>query len=92
MNDIHAMEKMLKDGLFEIDTTRIGAEQEFCLVDKYAKPVGKNIELLEKLDENFFTTELARFNLEINATPQIFSGKCLSDLEKELQKVIDHFL
>lgn len=86
LNDIHAMEKMLKDGLFEIDTTRIGAEQEFCLVDKYAKPVGKNIELLEKLDENFFTTELARFNLEINATPQIFSGKCLSDLEKELQK------
>ena len=86
INDIHAMDKMLKNGLFETDKTRIGAEQEFCLVDKYAKPAGKNIEMMAKLDEEFFTTELARFNMEINATPREFLGTCLSDLENELQK------
>ncbi len=84
LSDIHAMEKMLEDGWFEIDKTRIGAEQEFCLVDKYSKPTGKSIEMMKNLDEEFFTTELARFNMEINATPREFLGTCLSDLEKEI--------
>lgn len=84
LSDIHAMEKMLKDGLFESDVTRIGAEQEFCLVDKYSKPTGKSVEMMEHLDEAFFTTELARFNMEINATPRIFNNTCLSELEKEI--------
>lgn len=86
LNDIYAMEKMLRNGLFETNITRIGAEQEFCLVDKYAKPAGKNIEMMANLNEEFFTTELARFNMEINATPREFVGSCLSDLENELQK------
>lgn len=85
LNDIHAMDRMLKKGLFETDVIRIGAEQEFCLVDKYSKPAGKSIEMMEGLDEEFFTTELARFNMEINASPRVFNGNCLSDLENEIQ-------
>lgn len=85
LNDIHALNRMLHQGMFEIDTIRIGAEQEFCLVDKYFKAAGRNIEMMEKLKHNpVFTTELARFNMEINATPQVFSGKCLSLMENEL--------
>ncbi|MFT4645238.1 MAG: CBS domain-containing protein [Planctomycetota bacterium] len=86
LSDIHAMDKMLKEGWFEIDKIRIGAEQEFCLVDKYSKPIGKSIEMMEHLDEQFFTTELARFNMEINATPREFKNTCLSDLENEISK------
>ncbi len=86
LSDIHAMDKMLKEGWFEIDKIRIGAEQEFCLVDKYSKPIGKSIEMMEHLDEKFFTTELARFNMEINATPREFKNTCLSDLENEISK------
>lgn len=86
LSDIHAMEKMLREGWFEIDKIRIGAEQEFCLVDKYSKPIGKSIEMMEHLDEEFFTTELARFNMEINATPREFKNTCLSDLENEISK------
>lgn len=85
LNDLHALNKMLKDGMFEIDKTRIGAEQEFCLVDKYCKAAGKSMEMMEILKDNpLFTTELARFNMEINATPQIFSGSCLTDMENEI--------
>jgi predicted transcriptional regulator len=85
LKDIYALDKMLKDGWFEIDKIRIGAEQEFCLVDKYCKPAGKNIEMMKKLGEGrAFTTELARFNMEINAEPRIFTGNCLSDMENEL--------
>tara|TARA_B110000483_G_scaffold238820_1_gene316146 strand:- start:5552 stop:7465 length:1914 start_codon:yes stop_codon:yes gene_type:complete len=90
LNDIHALNKMLKEGMFEIDKTRIGAEQEFCLVDKHYKPAGKNIEMMDLLEGNpLFTTELARFNMEINASPQIFSKNCLSIMEKEILDNLD---
>lgn len=85
LNDVHALNRMLNEGMFEIDKIRIGAEQEFCLVDKYCKPAGKNIEMMEQLKHNpLFTTELAKFNMEINATPQIFDKNCLSVMEKEI--------
>ena len=90
LNDLHALNKMLKEGMFEIDKTRIGAEQEFCLVDKHYKPAGKNIEMMDLLKGNpLFTTELARFNMEINASPQIFSKNCLSIMEKEILDNLD---
>lgn len=90
LNDLHALNKMLKEGMFEIDKTRIGAEQEFCLVDKHYKPAGKNIEMMDLLKGNpLFTTELARFNMEINASPQIFSKNCLSIMEKEIIDNLD---
>lgn len=85
LSDIYALDKMLRDGWFEIDKIRIGAEQEFCLVDKYYKPAGKSIEMMDVLGyDRAFTTELARFNMEINAAPRIFSNKCLSEMENEL--------
>lgn len=90
LNDIHALNKMLHEGMFEIDKIRIGAEQEFCLVDKHYKPIGKNIEMMEILkDKPLFTYELAKFNMEINATPQIFSKNCLSLMEKEILDNLD---
>jgi len=85
LNDIHALNRMLHEGMFEIDKIRIGAEQEFCLVDKYGKAAGKNIQMMEHLKHNpLFTTELAKFNMEINATPQIFDKNCLSMMENEI--------
>lgn len=64
LKDIRAMERMLSEGMFETGTIQIGAEQELCLVDKYAKPSPISIELLEALQDDNFTIELARFNLE----------------------------
>lgn len=85
LKDIHALGKMLEEGWFEIDKTRIGAEQEFCLVDKYCKPAGKSMEMMDVVGyDGAFTTELARFNMEINAAPQLFSGSCFAKMEKEL--------
>lgn len=90
LNDIHALNKMLHEGMFEIDKIRIGAEQEFCLVDKYYKPAGKSIEMMDILGRNpLFTTELAKFNMEINATPQIFAKNCLSVMENEILENLD---
>ena len=50
LKDIRALERMLSEDLFETDIVRIGAEQELCLVDKYAKPLPIAMELLGKMD------------------------------------------
>ncbi len=89
LKDIRAMEKMLSEDYFETDTIRIGAEQELCLVDKFAKPAPISIELLEALNDKDFTTELARFNLETNLDPLEFKGKCLSMLEANILNQLD---
>src|SRR5699024_122313 len=44
---------------------------------------------LEKKGAEGFTTEFAKFNLEINLTPLEFAGGCLSQMENNLQQQID---
>ena len=85
LRDVEAFDYMLKNDWFESDITRIGAEQEMCLVDKDTfKPACINMAVLEKLgDWENVTTELAQFNLETNLTPLEFTGNCLSEMERE---------
>lgn len=89
LRDVRAMSKMLDEGWFEIDNIRIGAEQEVCLIDHNLKPAPIAMELLEALDDKSFTTELAKFNLETNLDPLLFQGKCLSQMEVNIQKKLD---
>ena len=91
LQDVQALEYMLAHGWFETDTIRIGAEQEMCLVDKKTlKPTPKNISVLKKLSEfPWATTEIARFNLECNLSPQVFTGKALSQMEAENRYQLD---
>lgn len=90
LKDLRALDRMLNEGdWFERDPIRIGAEQELCLVDRQAKAWPKSMEILDKLDDDAFTTELAKFNLEINMTPIEFTGGCLSQMERNLQEKID---
>jgi len=86
--DVSALESMLDEGLFETGTRRIGAEQEMFLVDGEGRPVPKAMEILERLHDPGYTTELARFNLEANLSPRIFGGDCLSKLEDDLNSVV----
>jgi CBS domain-containing protein len=85
LNDVKALEYMLENDWFESDITRIGAEQEMCLVDnKDFKPAPIAMEALKRMkDWEWVETELARFNLETNLTPRVFENKCLSELEDE---------
>lgn len=88
LNDVRAMEYMLENDWFESGITRIGAEQEMCMVhNKTLKPACIAVEALEKMKKyDWVETELARFNLETNLTPREFKGKCLSLLENENSK------
>jgi CBS domain-containing protein/gamma-glutamylcysteine synthetase len=83
LRDLRALERMVKEGLFERGVSRIGSEQEMFLVDNGYHATPGVLKVLEKLDGHF-TTELGAFNLEANADAQPFSGKGLSDMESQL--------
>lgn len=86
LQDVQALEYMLNNDWFEDDITRIGAEQEMCLVDKAFKPALKAMDVLGKMKKHSWVeTELAKFNLECNLTPRVFEGDCLNKMETELR-------
>jgi len=83
LNDLRAFERLLETNMFEKSIRRIGAEQEYFLVDAARKPDCCAIDLMEQLDDPRFTYELAQFNLEANMQPQVLGGDCLRKMEKE---------
>ncbi|MBI1305582.1 MAG: CBS domain-containing protein [Bacteroidetes bacterium] len=89
LKDIQALEQMLQNGMFEKGVRRIGAEQELVLLDKDWRPATNNMALLDDLKNPQYTTEIGCFNLEINSEPMMFTGSGLSDLEKQMQNLID---
>jgi CBS domain-containing protein/gamma-glutamylcysteine synthetase len=84
LKDVQAFEMMLEEDWFEKGVTKIGAEQEFCLVDKNYKPLPINLDILKKAEMDNLSPELAKFNLETNASPQFFKKNALSVMEKEI--------
>ncbi|MEL6590814.1 MAG: CBS domain-containing protein [Bacteroidota bacterium] len=90
IKDIQAMERMLREGWFETDPIRIGAEQEMCLVDRHMKPLHLNLEALDSIGSDAFTSELANFNLEANLQPLTFTGKALSQMHQNLREALNH--
>src|SRR5690606_35838115 len=52
----------------------------------YPAPVA--LELLARLKDARFTTELARYNLEANIAPRVLKGDFLRALEEELSDVV----
>ena len=87
LDDVTALQRMLEGGHIESGVRRIGAEQEMFLIDPSGGPAPKAVEVLARLEDDRFTTELGRFNLEANLTPRAFGGSCLRQMEDELKEV-----
>jgi CBS domain-containing protein len=88
LNDLRALAFMLEEGLVERGVQRLGAEQEMFLIDREMRPAPLSIQVLEKANDPRLTTEIARFNLEANLTPQALNGACLRLIENELRDLI----
>lgn len=88
LNDLRALERMLQENRFERGVSRIGAEQELFLVDRAYHPAPGALDLLQRLDDPHFTTELGLFNLEINADPQPLGGDGLARMEAQLAGLV----
>ena len=89
LTDIEALEYMLEKGMFKKRPVRIGAEQEFCLVEENWEPTNKADKILEDINDPHFTSELTLYNLEINLDPLILNDQCFSVLHKQLNELLE---
>jgi hypothetical protein len=89
LEDLRALAFMLGDGRVESGITRIGAEQEMFLIDRYLRPAPVSLEVLDQANDARLTTEIARFNLEANLTPLELRNNCFSRMEQELEELIE---
>jgi len=85
LEDLRALEQIVSRGMIESGVRRIGAEQEFFLVDHQFRAAPVATSLLPELEDAGFTTELARFNLETNLDPQELTGDCFARVEQQLR-------
>ena len=88
IQEVRALEHMVREGLFETDVRRIGAEQELFLVDEAWQPAPVNVAALEANTDERLVAELTRFNLEFNLHPLRFGGDCLSQMERQAEEVL----
>ncbi len=88
LQDLDALEYMLQEGWMEKDIMRIGAEQEMCLVDHNFRPSLDGPEILSKINDTHFTTELARYNLELNLDPLQLKSGAFTEMEAQLKSLL----
>ncbi|MEV4413525.1 glutamate-cysteine ligase family protein [Catellatospora sp. NPDC049609] len=80
--DVFAL--MLNDFDFDADHQMTGLEIELNLVDADHLPAMVNEEVLRDLNDQYFQTELGRFNLELNVPPRLISGDGLAGYEEQI--------
>jgi CBS domain-containing protein len=88
LRDLGALERLLASGMLEEGIRRIGAEQEVFLVDRGLHPAPAAMVVLQALEDPRYTTELGLFQLEMNLEPQVFTGDCLSRMERQLEELL----
>ncbi|WP_299441171.1 CBS domain-containing protein [uncultured Aquimarina sp.] len=88
LDDIKALELMLEQNLIEDDIVRIGSEQEFCLITDAWRPATNAEDILKSINDPHFTTELAKYNLEINLDPIELKNNCFDRVENQLSTLL----
>ena len=75
--DEHAFSEQKSSGGFEL---------EAWIVDKQAQPSPINEQFIQTLKSDLVVPELARFNIELNGTPQPLQDNALHKLQTELEQ------
>jgi gamma-glutamyl:cysteine ligase YbdK (ATP-grasp superfamily) len=83
------LRRWLDEGRFAAGGAVGGLELEAWLVDDQQAPAPVNAELLGRLRDPLVVPELARFNIEVNSTPQPLAGRVLARLAEELRAVLE---
>ncbi len=89
---LDALRHMLDEEMFETGRQRVGLELEIYLVDRQGTPMMLNDEILARIESDDWQTELAQFNIEFNLPPRDLVGGTLSEMERELRKILNHAL
>ena len=86
--ELDVLAGMLRGVRFD-DTATVGMEVELNLVDAAGRPAMRNAELLERIDDPDYVTELGRFNIEVNAKPRHLQERGLSRFERSLRQSLN---
>ena len=87
LDDLRALDYLIENDKIESGVRRIGAEKEIFLIDRNMRPAPLALEVLAGIDDPRFTTEIAKFNLEANVTPQLLLGRCFTRMREELEEM-----
>jgi len=74
---------------FDNHSRRIGYELELCLINDQGLPSKTNQQIIKDCANPLFTTELAKFNLEINGNPFAFSDDVFAKIDADLTDLYD---
>jgi len=77
--------RMLALEQFDFDQPMTGMEVELNLIDDKGDPAMRNAEVLARITNPAFVTELAQFNLEINVLPRTLLGDTALELERDVR-------
>jgi hypothetical protein len=83
--DLDVFARMLREARFDAELRSIGLEIELNLTDEAGEPAFANAQVLERIADDAFQTELAQFNIEINLPPRLISGHVFDDLETSIR-------
>jgi hypothetical protein len=81
---LEALRRMVAEGRFAADELRTGVELELALVDQGMEPAMLNHAVLDRSASELLTTELGRWNLEINLPPRTLPGTAACQLEDDV--------
>jgi Glutamate-cysteine ligase family 2(GCS2) len=87
---LDALTQVLRDSRFETEAQHIGLEIELNLVDKCGAASMQNADVLSRIGNPGWATELARFNLEVNIPPRLLTGAALRELEADVRAMLRH--
>ncbi|MEX0600834.1 MAG: glutamate-cysteine ligase family protein, partial [Rhodothermales bacterium] len=90
IQDVRALEYLLREDMFESGVRRIGAEQELFMIDDRWQPAHVIEQVLAENTDERVVSELMKFNLEFNLNPELFQGRCLRNIEESIDEMMEY--
>jgi hypothetical protein len=89
-NCLDVFARMLAEARFDSDRRSVGLEIELNLTDDAGDPALTNLQVLERVADPDFVTELGQFNVEINIAPRLLEGSVLREFEETIRASLNH--
>lgn len=86
-NETNLLKELFNAGKFSSHKPVGGFEIEACLIDASYQAAPVNKEFLEQFNNPLATSELAKFNIELNNLPHPLLGKVFSEFSNDLHQV-----
>ncbi|MEU0394878.1 glutamate--cysteine ligase [Streptomyces sp. NPDC006208] len=88
---LDAFARMLREEQFEFERPQVGLEIELNLVDATGEPAMRSTEVLDAIADPAWSSELGRFNLEINIPPRTrLTAGGPDSWEQEIRDALNH--